>query len=93
MSEYIAMWHSIDTLTQSTVIIYFLILVNFWISRLWVHFVVFLGLFAVFFWAKIQYHYYDVGDVAWAWLVFNGGTAFLIWTLSQTVKNYSRIKK
>jgi len=47
----------------------------------------------VFFYAKIEYHYFLKGDVAWAWLVFNGGTAFIIWSLSQTLKNYSKIVK
>lgn len=85
---------SIDKITFSTIVINFIPAFIFFSFHRY-----FIGLFSlflacVFFYAKIQYHYYNEGDVSILWFIFNVGTASLLIYMSKESFNVnSDIKK
>lgn len=86
---FIEMIKSIEIISIITLFFYLYTIVNFLLSRMFLHGIVFFILFLVFGYAKIEYHYFGV-DVAWAWGVFNIGTAALLFQLSNSRKRMQR---
>ena len=86
-----AVIQTIDILTLFTIVFYFFVPFVLLYARLYTHaFLAFL-LFVVFFSAKIDYHFFEIGDVAWKWLVFNVGTGGLLLSLALNVQKFSSL--
>lgn len=85
---------SIDKVTISTIVINFIPAFIFFSFHRYVIGIFSLFLACIFFYAKIQYHYYNIGDVAILWFIFNVGTACMLIHLSNEALNVrSDLKK
>lgn len=93
MIEILAMIGSIDAVTLATVAFYAIVPFVLFFAKLRVHAFFALMLFFVFLSAKIDYHYYQIGDVAWKWFVFNVGTGVLMLSMALALKKYSNLTK